>query len=73
MIQNFSGGVEINTLFIDEGFGALDAESLDQAIEALLGVAHDDRLNRHNFSCSRIKGQNKESNRYRKKPTQGVE
>lgn len=44
VIQNFSGGVEINTLFIDEGFGALDAESLDQAIEALLGISSNERL-----------------------------
>ena len=44
VIQNFAGGVEINTLFIDEGFGALDSQSLDQAIESLLRIANDNRL-----------------------------
>ena len=35
MIQTVSGGVDIETLFIDEGFGSLDAVSLDQAIMVL--------------------------------------
>ena len=42
MIQNVAGGIELNTLFIDEGFGSLDQESLDQAITVL------NRLNENN-------------------------
>lgn len=35
IISQNSGGIELNTLFIDEGFGSLDSNSLDSAIECL--------------------------------------
>lgn len=44
VIQAMSGGITVDTLFIDEGFGALDSESLDQACETLLGLARKNRL-----------------------------
>ncbi len=44
MIQSFAGGIELNTLFIDEGFGSLDSQSLDQAIDCLIDLQQDGKL-----------------------------
>lgn len=44
VIQSYAGGVEIDTMFIDEGFGALDTESLEQAIATLHGLTTGNRL-----------------------------
>ena len=35
VVQRMSGGVEITSLFIDEGFGSLDRSTLDTAIDVL--------------------------------------
>jgi len=43
-IQSRSGGVSIETLFIDEGFGSLDADSLDQAVNVLDQLSADNAL-----------------------------
>ncbi|MDD2408175.1 MAG: SMC family ATPase, partial [Tepidiphilus sp.] len=35
VVQAYAGGIQLDTLFIDEGFGSLDPESLDMAMKAL--------------------------------------
>lgn len=44
MIQTYAGGIELNTLFIDEGFGTLDNESIDQALSVLLDLQNDNKV-----------------------------
>ena len=43
-IQSSAGGVKLDTMFVDEGFGSLDEDSLDQAMKALEGLTEGDRL-----------------------------
>lgn len=43
-IQSYSGGIQLESMFVDEGFGSLDEESLDQAISALLSLTGGSRL-----------------------------
>lgn len=43
-IQASAGGVKLDTMFVDEGFGSLDEESLDQAMKALSSLADGNRL-----------------------------
>lgn len=38
VVQSYSGGIKLDTLFIDEGFGSLDPESLDLAIQTLIDL-----------------------------------
>ena len=43
-IQASAGGIQLDTMFVDEGFGSLDEESLQQAMRALSGLAEGNRL-----------------------------
>jgi exonuclease SbcC len=43
-IQNSAGGIKLDTMFVDEGFGSLDEESLKQAINTLAGLSEGNRL-----------------------------
>lgn len=44
VIQSFAGGVELNAMFVDEGFGSLDSDSLDTAMEVLSELSMGNRL-----------------------------
>ncbi|RYU98687.1 SMC family ATPase [Clostridium tetani] len=44
VIQSYAGGISLDTIFIDEGFGTLDSESLDNAIETLVELQNGGRL-----------------------------
>ena len=43
-IQSMAGGIRLDTMFVDEGFGSLDEESLRQAIKALSSLTESNRL-----------------------------
>ena len=43
-VQEFSGGIRLDTIFVDEGFGSLDTEALDHAITTLTTLQENGRL-----------------------------
>lgn len=43
-IQGRTGGVVVETMFVDEGFGSLDKDSLEQAVTILKELATDNRI-----------------------------
>ncbi len=43
-IQSSAGGIRLDTMFVDEGFGSLDEESLRQALRALSALSEGNRL-----------------------------
>ena len=43
-IQSSAGGIQLDTMFVDEGFGSLDEESLAAAMKALGSLAEGNRL-----------------------------
>ena len=43
-IQSSAGGIRLDTMFVDEGFGSLDEESLEQAMKALSNLTDGNRL-----------------------------
>lgn len=44
VVQSYSGGIKLDTLFIDEGFGSLDPESLELAIRTLIDLQASGRM-----------------------------
>ncbi|WP_026534957.1 AAA family ATPase [Arthrobacter sp. H14] len=44
VVQHESGGVDIETLFVDEGFGSLDEDALEQVMDALEGLRDGGRV-----------------------------
>jgi len=44
VVQSYSGGIQLDTIFIDEGFGSLDPESLEHAVTTLVNIQKTGRL-----------------------------
>ena len=44
VVQAYAGGIRLDTIFIDEGFGSLDPEALDLAIDTLLALQASGRM-----------------------------
>lgn len=44
VVQGYAGGVHLDTIFVDEGFGTLDPEALDMALQALVELQTRGRL-----------------------------
>ena len=43
-IQSYAGGIRLDSMFVDEGFGTLDESTLNQAMEALRGLTEGKRM-----------------------------
>ena len=44
VVQQHAGGIQIETMFIDEGFGSLDEDALEEAMDALMNIEGSGRL-----------------------------
>ncbi|MEI7836930.1 MAG: SbcC/MukB-like Walker B domain-containing protein [Planctomycetota bacterium] len=44
VVQSYTGGVYLDTIFIDEGFGSLDSDALDAVMQALIDLQKGGRL-----------------------------
>lgn len=44
VVQSYAGGIRLETIFVDEGFGSLDQESLDLAFQTLVELQEGNRL-----------------------------
>ena len=42
-VQSSCGGIKLDTMFVDEGFGSLDSQSLEQAVNALMSIGENKR------------------------------
>ncbi|NSW82306.1 MAG: SMC family ATPase [Syntrophothermus sp.] len=44
VVESYAGGIRLDTIFVDEGFGSLDPETLDLAMDALIDLQLSGRL-----------------------------
>jgi len=44
VVQSMAGGIRVEAMFVDEGFGSLDREAMDLAVSTLKGLAEDNFL-----------------------------
>ena len=52
-VQSAAGGIQLDAMFVDEGFGSLDDETLKLAIDTLGSLASDSKAGGHNLTCRR--------------------
>lgn len=43
-VQRYAGGIALDAMFVDEGFGSLDGEALERAVRILSSLAGGDRM-----------------------------
>ena len=55
-VQEFSGGIRLDTIFVDEGFGSLDTEALDLALSTLTTLQENGTPRRHHLAPRRGQG-----------------
>ena len=55
VVTSYAGGIRLDTIFIDEGFGNLDAETLDLAIKILMDLQKGGRLVSITFLVEELK------------------
>ena len=53
VVQAYAGGIRLDTIFVDEGFGSLDPEALELAIRYVDRSAGYGTAGRRYFTCSR--------------------
>jgi exonuclease SbcC len=44
VVQSYAAGIRLETIFVDEGFGSLDEEALDRALDTLMKLGEGGRL-----------------------------
>jgi DNA repair protein SbcC/Rad50 len=44
VVQKYSGGIHLDTIFVDEGFGSLDPEALDSAMASMIELKSSGRI-----------------------------
>ena len=67
-IQSAAGGIRLDTMFVDEGFGSLDEESLRQALHALTSLTEGSRLVGDYLPCGGTQEKSRQTDCRHKRP-----
>ncbi len=62
-VQSAAGGIRLDTMFVDEGFGSLDEESLAQALRALTGLDGGQPPGGHHLPRGRAEREDRQADR----------
>lgn len=69
-IQSMAGGIQMDAMFVDEGFGSLDEDALNQAVKHW-EIGRREKTGWHHFSCFRVERQDRQENCNNKKSQRG--